>query len=335
MILVTGGTGLVGAHLLLRLVENSEAVRAIHRATSDLKGVERIFSYYTPDYKRLFKKIQWIETDLNDIVGLETAFEHVTHVYHCAAYISFHPSDYASLQKVNVEGTANIVNLCIAKNIQKLCYVSSTAAIGKANKDFLTTEESEWSEDHANVYALSKKAAEMEVWRGTQENLSVVILNPGVIIGPGFWHTGSGTLFTIAHKNRRFFPPGGTGFITVGDVVKQLISLMASPIENERYIAISENLSYEEILKQISAAFGLAAPKRKLKFWELEVLWRLDWLRSFFTSRRRSLTKNAVFSLRHPVRYDHQKIKETLQFTFEPFPEVISFACKKFLEENP
>ncbi len=334
MILVTGGTGLVGAHLLLRLVEKDLSVRAIHRASSDLKAVEKVFSYYTQDAKALFKKIEWVETDINDILGLENAFEDITHVYHCAAYISFHPGDHTKLQKINVEGTANIVNFCIAKNVKRLCYVSSIAAIGRNIHGAITNEESEWSDDHANVYALSKKAAEMEVWRGTQENLSVVILNPGVIIGPGFWDSGSGLLFKNADKNRKIYPPGGTGFITVGDVVRQLLELMDSSIENERYIAVSENLSYKDILDKIAKQFHTSGRKRKLKFWQLEVLWRLDWLRSLFTGSPRKLTKNAVFSLMHPVQYDHQKIKKALNFKFEPMDEVISFTCKKFAEEN-
>ncbi|MDB2606724.1 NAD-dependent epimerase/dehydratase family protein, partial [Zobellia sp.] len=242
MILVTGGTGLVGSHLLLKLVQTGNSVRAIHRKGSNLKRVVKVFGYYTEDAQSLFNKIDWVEADITDTPALEIAFDQITHVYHTAALISFDPTNFDILEKINTEGTANIVNLCIANSIEKLCYTSTIGAIGKSLESTMASEENEWTPREANVYGLTKQAAEMEAWRGSQEGLSVVMVNPGVIIGPGFWHSGSGDLFTVAKKGYRFYPPGGTGFITVRDVVKMMVSLMDSQITNERYIAVAENL---------------------------------------------------------------------------------------------
>ncbi len=333
MVLVTGGTGLVGAHLLLRLLEAETPVKATYRPQSNLGKVKEIFSYYSQQSEELFSKITWVETSLNDICGLETAFENVTHVYHCAALISFDPRDYTILHKINAEGTTNIVNFCIAKNIQKLCYVSSVATIGKPAHNTFANEDDEWYDDYANVYALSKWAAEMEVWRGAQENLPVVILNPGVILGPGFWDTGSGLFFTAVSKKRTHFPPGGTGFVSVKDVVRIMVGVMDSPIVNERYIAVSDNLTYKEVLEKIAVGLNVAPPKKKLPFWLLEILWRLDWFLGFF-GKKRKITKNTVLSLRHPVHYDNQKIKEALDFSFHPINEAITLCCNRFLEES-
>jgi len=182
MILVTGGTGLVGAHLLCHLIKNNYEVRAIHRKKSDLKNVEKVFGYYHENSKTLFQKIDWIVADLNDLPALEKAFEGVELVYHAAAMISFDPNNYDQLMKVNVEGTGNIVNLCIANNVKKLCYVSTIGTIGRSTNDEKVNEQSEWLNHHINVYAQSKYAAEMEVWRGGQEGLSVVMVNPGGIV---------------------------------------------------------------------------------------------------------------------------------------------------------
>ena len=335
MILVTGGTGLVGSHLLLRLLESETPLKATYRTPDNLEKVKKVFAYYTQNSVERFSKIQWVQTDLNDIVGLETAFENVTHVYHCAALISFDPRDYDALHKTNVGGTANIVNFCIAKNVEKLCYVSSVATIGKSSFKELATEEDEWNDYHANVYALSKKAAEMEVWRGAQENLSVVILNPGIIVGPGYWNTGSGTLFSISAANKNYFPPGGTGFVGVNDVVKLMIVLMHSKITHERYIAVSEHYTYEAILQKIAHYMGKTSPKRKLKFWELDLLRRLDGLRCFFTNKRRKLTKHTIYSLKNPRKYSNQKIRTALGFDFEPIDETLAFSSRQFLKEHP
>lgn len=335
MVLVTGGTGLVGSHLLLRLLESEFQVKATYRTPDNLEKVKEVFAYYTQNSVEIFSKIHWVQTDLNDILGLETAFENITHVYHSAALISFDPKDYDTLHKVNTEGTANIVNFCIAKKIKKLCYVSSVAAIGKSTSALFATEEDEWNDYNVNVYALSKRAAEMEVWRGAQEHLPVVILNPGVILGPGFWHTGSGVLFKIAAGGKRYFPPGSTGFVGVRDVVQLMMKLMHSEITNERFVVISENRTYEKVMQKIACNLNKPEAKRKLKFWELELLWRLDWLRCLFSKRRRKLTKNTVYSLKNPTNYGNAKIKTALGYTFEPLDDTLAFCSKIFREEHP
>ncbi|MCK0188849.1 NAD-dependent epimerase/dehydratase family protein [Arenibacter sp. F20364] len=335
MILVTGGTGLVGAHLLLHLLQSGATVKAIHREKSSLKEVEKVFGYYTDQSLELFQQINWIKADLNDLPALEIAFENITHVYHCAALISFNPNDYELLRTVNIEGTKNIVNLCIAKGVEKLCYTSSIAAIGRTVGNQEATEETDWNSQQSNVYAMTKMDAELEVWRGAQEGIPVVMVNPGVILGPGFWKTGTGILFSTAFKARKFYPPGGTGFITVNDVVKIMIQLMQSSITNEKYILVAEHLTYKEILDKITRAFGKPGPNRALKFWELEILRHLDWLRNIFSNKGRKLTKNSIESLRKNQLFNNGKIQEHLGYSFEALDGVIELSCRKFMEENP
>lgn len=334
MILVTGGTGLVGAHLLVALTKTEAVVRATRRADSDLKKVAQVFSYYSDDYTKQFQKIEWVVADINDIPALELAFEGITQVYHCAALISFNPKDYSKLLKINAEGTANMVNLCLAFKIKKLVYVSSIATTGKELHSDIVNEESEWTNKDANVYALTKYEAEMEVWRGSQEGLPVVIFNPGVILGPGFWNSGSGLFFKSAAKEYSYYPPGGTGFITVNDVVKLLILGMNSTIDKERFIAISENKTYKEILHAICENLKIASPTKELKLWQLQLLRRLDWIRSVLTSKQRKITGNTVKSLSENKVYDNKKLVETFNYEFQALDKTIAFSCRKFKEES-
>jgi len=334
MVLVTGGTGLVGSHLLFHLLNKGSSVRAIHRKNSDIQSVKEIFSYYKENPEALFNKIQWIEADINDIPALECAFEDVNFVYHCAALISFDPNDFNSLQNINKKGTENIVNLCIDKNIKKLCYVSSIAAIGKSITGELVNEENEWNDSFTNAYAASKHFAEMEVWRGAQEGLSMVIVNPGIIVGPGYWESGSGVLFKTVAKGMRYYFPGGTGFIAVGDVVNIMVQLMESPVKNERFIAVSENLSYKSIIETISLGFNRPSPKVGLKFWQLEFFRRMDWVLNVFIAKKRKLTKQGLRSLRHPQVYDNLKVQEELNIEYEPIQTCVAYACKKYMEAH-
>ena len=335
MILVTGGTGLVGSHLLYHLVQGQPAVRAVYRSEEKLESVRRVFSYYTQDTSLLFDKIEWVKTDLNDLPDLEKAFEDITHVYHCAALISFNPGDLPDLIRSNEIATANVVNLCIARNISKLCYVSSIAAIGKNPASIQITESNEWQNKHGNPYALTKHLAEMEVWRGSQEGIPVVIVNPGVILGPGFWETGSGKLFTTADRAPRFYPPGGTGFVTVEDVVRMMIQLMHSQIKNERFIAVGDNLSYFEILSKLGQLMNRRTPRAQIPYWLLGLLWRLDWVRHLFGAKNRKITRAQVNSFRRRVHYDSKKAIEKLDFNYQPLDEYLSFCCEKFREAYP
>ncbi len=334
MVLVTGGTGLVGAHLLLHLSKSDIPIRAIHRPESNLNRVKQVFGYYTEDAEAFFQKIEWVVADINDVPALEVAFAGVQLVYHAAALISFDPKNYARLLKVNAEGTANIVNLCISFKVQKMCYVSSIATIGGSVDGEKATEESEFSEQHTTVYARAKYAAELEVWRAAQEGLSVVIVNPGIIVGPGFWGTGSGALFTTAQKGYSFYPPGGSGFVSVQDVVRMMQLLMDSDKDQERYIAVSENLSYHSVLTALTTQLGIKPPTKQLRFWQLNILRVLDAFRSLFTRGPRKLTKNDIYSLKHRAVYDNTKIQNHLNFTFETLEAPFHFSCARFIEEN-
>lgn len=335
MVLVTGGTGLLGSHILFHLVQKGEQVKAIYRDINSIKKVERLFSYYSKENQNLFKEITWVEADILDIPSLEEAFDSVTKVYHAAAYISFDPKDWPTLRKTNVEGTTNIVNLCLDKTITKLCYASSIAAIGRSTNNKMVTEKNEWIDSEINVYAISKHRAEMEVWRGSQEGLDVVIVNPGIILGPGNWNQGSSSLFKNAAKGMRFYFPGGTGFISANDVATIMIKLMDSPLRNERYITVAKNLSYQEVFAMMSTSFGLPVPLKRIPFWALEWLWRIDWLRSHLLGKKRKLTKSTVYSLRNRQAYSHDKVKEALQYEFEGLKSCIDVTCKILKEEYP
>ena len=334
MVLVTGGTGLVGSHLLLRLAMDGTKVRAIYRTAETLEKVKKIFSYYTLEATSLFNSIDWIEGNILDIPSLEEAFSGITHVYHCAALISFNPSDFEKLERVNREGTANIVNISIATGVQKICHVSTIGTIGRSATKKKATEETEWSRQHANPYAITKYLSEMEVWRGAQENINVLIVNPGVILGPGFWESGSGSFFKIAAKGYSYYPPGGSGFVTVTDVVRIMVELMKSDIRGERYITVAKNLSFKEILNRIALSMDKEPPHKELSIRLLHIGRFLDWLRNLLTGKQRTITKSTVHGLEHPTEFDNTKIKEALGFEFENLDSTIEMSSKLFTKEH-
>jgi len=330
MVLVTGGTGLVGSHLLFELSKSQLKIRALYRTKETIENVKTVFSFYTNQVDEYFNRIEWLEADLEDLPKLETAFQGVTHVYHCAALISFDPNDYYKLRKTNVTGTANIVNLSVINAIEKLCYVSSIATLGFDSEKI--TEETTWNpEDSQSVYAMTKHEAEMEVWRGVQEGVPSVIVNPGVILGPGFFESGSGLLFKRIHKGLKHYTSGVSGYVDVKDVVKGMIYLMNSDYKNERYIMVAENISFLELTTLISKAFKRNPPKKAVSSLKLSMAWRLDWLTHQLTGKKRKLTKNLSKTLTKKSYYSSEKLLEAdVSFKFEPISAVVSEVCQIF-----
>ncbi len=331
MILVTGGTGLVGAHLLFTLIDNNEEVRAIYRETSDLNAVKKVFSYYTSKVEILFNKIDWQIADITDILSLEVVFKNIDYVYHCAAYISFNPRHFKKLKKVNVEGTANVVNYCISEKVIKLCYISSVASLGKSENKSLITEECEFNpNDRNSVYSITKHQAEMEVWRGSQEGLDAIIVQPGVIIGEGIWSSASGGIFRTIAKGLKFYTPGGIGIVDVKDVVKAMIYLTKSELKNQAYILVGENILYEKLLAKISNKLNRKAPKLLISKTLMLTFASYDWFLNKLFKTRRKLLKSTVRSLFKRSFYDASKITNTKNFSFRNLDKTIERVARNY-----
>jgi nucleoside-diphosphate-sugar epimerase len=332
MVFVTGGSGLVGSHLLLDLLRSGQQVRALCRPGSNLGRVRDLFRWYGPQAEALYEKIEWVTGDLTDLPSLDVAMDGATAVYHCGALISFDPRDRGRLLKVNQEGTRNIINLCLHKEIPRLYYTSSVATIGGTSGT--VSENDLWDPVHTNVYATSKYLAEMEVWRGGQEGLQTVIVNPGVILGPGFWSGGSGKLFSGVASGLKVAPPGGTGFVGVWDVVKAMKALGDHQCLNERFVLVTETLEYTDIFRRIGRLLGVSPPKAVLAGWQLQVLWRLDWVRSHLFGGKRRLSRALAHSLQMPVHYSSDKIVERIGFRFQPLEEVLKDCAENFRDAN-
>lgn len=337
MILVTGGTGLVGSHLLLDLTRSGERPRAIYRSRKSLEGVKKVFSYAhsKAEAERLFDQIDWIPADVTETPSLEQAFSEVTEVYHCAALISFDPSKDSQLRRTNIEGTANVVNCCIKEQVKKLCFVSSIATLDKVPGENTISETSYWNKelDH-DMYAITKYGAEMEVWRASQEGVPVVIVNPGIIIGPGYWNSGSGQIFKKVDKGLDYHFPKVTGFVGVEDVVKPMRQLMASNVKNEQFVLVSENISFEKLLREVAGSLQKKAPSKKLKPWMIYLGWIWQEFTGFFFGKERQLNKKSAKSLFQQDFYSNEKVRETLNYTFEPVTEVVRRTGNIFRKET-
>jgi dihydroflavonol-4-reductase len=331
MILVTGATGLVGSHLLVKLLQEEKEVKALFRTEKKIEAVKNVFQHKKSIH--LFEKINWIKGDITDVPTLNIAFENITHVYHCAALISFDPNDEEVLRKVNIEGTANVVNCCIDFGIKKLCHVSSIAALGDTREyEYSITEETEWNPEKLHGdYAISKYGSETEVWRAQQEGVDVVIVNPGVIFGYGFPTQGSGIIINKVKNGLLFYTKGKTGIIAVEDVVNCMTELMNSTITGKQFCLVSENKSLEQILITIATGLNVKKPSLYASKLLTSIAWRLDWFISLITFRKRKFTRATAKSSHSLDIYENSLVKKELNYTFLEMEPYLINLSKEFL----
>jgi len=319
MIFVTGGAGLVGSALLKQLLQQNEgAIKALYRSSMPL--------LLTEEEK---KRITWIKGDVLDTGLVDDAMKGCRHVYHCAAVVSYHSGRRAQMYKINIEGTANMVNIALENNVEKFVHVSSVAAIGRIRKGEHVTEKTEWTEETNNShYGKTKYLSELEVWRAISEGLNAVIVNPSVILGESNWENGSVAIFKKIWEGFPWYTNGGTGFVDAKDVANAMIQLMHSDISAERFLLSNEHLTFQQLFTKIANRFGKNPPQRFAKPWMGEIVWRLEAMKAMFSNKEPLLTRETAGTAQSTTFFDSSKIKNALpDFQFTPVDESIERTC--------
>ncbi len=322
-ILITGGTGFLGSYIIKQLVEKNYAVRAIRRGNKLPTWIS----------KEITDKVEWVEGDILDVVALQDAMEGVDTVIHSAAIVSFLRKDREQMYQVNVEGTANVVNMALEKNVSRLVHISSVAALGRTAGGGHVNEEKKWEESKVNThYAKSKFKAELQVWRGVSEGLDAVILNPSTILGFGDWHSSSCAIFKQVYEGFNWYTPGINGFVDVEDVAKAVIHCMESDISEQRFIINGDTWPFKKLQDTIADNFKKKRPGRKTTPFLLAIAWRLEKVKSLLTGKKPLLTKESARVAQSQTFFENDKILKALPgFSFTPLEETIENACKKYL----
>ncbi len=332
MVLVTGATGILGRVIVLELLKRGKNVRATKRKSSNLKEVKDSFKFYTENHPDFFDKIDWVDVNFEDISSLQNILVGVEEVYHCAAKVSFHPTDRKKMYHTNIDGTKNLLFACEDSSVKKFLFVSSIAVLDGLNEKGEMDENSDFnSKLEHSAYAKSKHFSEMEVWRASAEGLNTVIINPGMIIGSGNWKESSGMIFENFEKSYTF--SGGTSYVDVRDVAKIAVDLMEKNIFAERFILISENKKYAEMGSLVRQKLGKSTPKivskSLLNFGRM-----LNFLLGWLIPALKMANKTNIESITTFSNISNQKIKEKLDYQFIPVEESLDFHLKNYLSEK-
>ncbi len=324
-VLLTGATGFLGSYLLKELLSAGYTdLRALRRSSSTLdllRGVEG--------------KVAWCEGDVTDIDFLAEAMQGVDVVFHAAALVSFLPKDKKGLYRINVGGTAHVVNAALAAGVKDFIHVSSTAALGRSRQGVGITEDAVWEDAPYNThYAHSKYLAELEVWRGQEEGLRVAVVNPAVILGVGRPEEGTMRFFSRVKKGMTFYPPGATGFVDVRDVARFMRLVYETGRRGERFILSAENLTYKKFFELIAASLGVHPPFRRVTPFLKELAWRLEWLRAKMLFREPFLTRETAHTAMSTWLYDNRRSLTVAGFRYRPVEESIAETARHFLKSE-
>ncbi len=330
-IFITGATGLVGSHLLIELLKKDFSILALYRSNRSLEKVKDLFKLY--DLPELFEQIDWVKGDILETDLLDEVLSEVDYIVHAAAKISFSPKDKEKMYRVNVKGTELLVNLALKHGIEYFLHVSSVAALGGNEK--IKSEKSIWSWNipHSD-YGGSKFSAEMEVWRGFQEGLKGGIVNPSIIIGPGFWRNSFGLVVDkVYRKKMYFYTEGVNGYVDVRDVINIMLRLLEENIHGERFVLNAGHASFKEITYRLAEFLKVEPPKWKLTPSVMYPARYLINLYGYLSGKGKLVDKKSVSSLFEDMYYDNQKVLNTFGYQFIPIEKSLENIARMYLKK--
>lgn len=332
MNLVTGASGLLGMHIVAELISKGQPVKALVRQQSDLTPLKEVFSFY--GIEKELSKINFVFGDVLDTDSLLNAIDSGDTVYHAAAIVSYHSADRKKMYITNVKGTANVVNVALEKGAKRIVQISSIAAL-KRRFDGLVSEEGDWENNDLNThYGITKHLSELEIWRGIQEGIDGVILNPGFIIGPADFSRSSSSIFSKLNEGFSYYPPGGTGFVGVKDVAQLAVVVANQGKSGERYVAVSENLSMKELFQDVAKELEVQVPSKEAMPWMLQAARIAEWIKEKFTGKKALVTHETVKNASIRFHYSNQKVKDAFQFEFSPIHDAVVETARFYRKQH-
>jgi dihydroflavonol-4-reductase len=255
-VLVTGGTGFVGANLVRELLADGRTVRVLARKGGDRTALEGC-------------AVEIAEGDLLDPSSLKAAVTGVKRVYHVAADYRLWARDARELYRANVDGTRHILSAAAEGGAERIIYTSTVGALG-IPKDGSPGDETSpvGLEDMVGPYKASKFLAERvaEEWAG--RGAPIVIVNPSAPLGP--WDvkpTPTGQMVVDFLRGKMLGSiDTGLNIVHVRDVARGHILAADRGRVGQKYVLGNQNLSLIEIFRALAGLTGLPPPRFRVPY---------------------------------------------------------------------
>ena len=325
MVLVTGGTGFIGSHVVRELILRNMRVRVLLRKKAVTKNIQGL-------------PIEVAYGDLLHLDSLRSALRGVKHVFHVAALFSFWPARKDFIFKVNVDGTRNLMEAAMQEGVNRVIYTSTVAAIG-ATRDPSSPVKEEWEFNLGftkDPYVLSKKAAEEVVMEYVRKGLDVVIVNPSGAIGPGdIRPTPTGRLLlSFLNGELPGYIHGGGNLADVRDIARGHLLAFERGRPGQRYILGGENLFIHETLHLFSKATGLSAPRLRIPYPVAWLYALYEEVYSFVFRREPLLTRATLRGSRFYLFCSSEKAEKELGYKRSDLTPAVKEAASWFLRNG-
>ncbi|MDR7128663.1 nucleoside-diphosphate-sugar epimerase [Algoriphagus sp. 4150] len=314
-ILITGITGLFGSYLAKEFASLGE-IHGFRRIDSSSRLLEGVGF-----------PIIWHEGELSDIESLEESLEGMDLVVHAAGKVSFDAHDEESLHRTNVDGTTNLVNAMLNTGVKKLVHVSSVAAIGRSPELLQLDENFKWVESPLNTdYGVSKYLAELEAWRGEQEGLDLLVVNPSILLGRISDARSSSDIYHYVLEENSYYPKGDLNYIDVRDAAGQVRELVEKEAWGERFILNKEQISYREFFEKMAAVFGKKAPSKPVSPIMLRAAVFFNAIFRKIGLSKSPLNKKTAMISQQKVFFDNTKVNKLLGSSYRSLDETLNWS---------
>lgn len=323
MIAITGATGHIGNVLVRELLAKGyKDIRVLVFPKENMAPLEGL-------------PVEKVFGDITNLDSLIEAFKGADVVYHLAAIISILPGKNKLLNKVNVEGTKNVIEACKKNGVRRLVYTSSIHALFVEPPPKVIDETLPFDpENIIGEYAQSKVRATQEAIKASKEGLDTVIVCPTGVLGPyDFRPSETGQLMIdFARKKLRFYIDGNQDFADVRDTAAGIILACEKGKNGEVYILSGETISVENLLNNVKEVMGFKSLPVKIPIFFAKIA---SWFTSLYyiiTNTKPALTPYSIYVLTYKAFANDAKARQELGYTSRPLNKSIKETINWFKE---
>jgi dihydroflavonol-4-reductase len=294
-IVVTGGAGFIGSHLVRRLVEQGEAVRVV-----ELPGA-------AVDHLPL-DRIQVVRADIRDRATVAKALHHCREVYHLAANPNLWAQQRGVFRQVNYLGTVNVLDAALEAGARRIVHTSTESILTRARQTgAIGRDQQVQLDDVVGPYCRSKLLAERHAFARAGKGAPVIVVSPTLPVGPGDLGRSPPTQMVLdfCRGRRKEYVDASLNLIDVRDVAEGMVRAMAHGVPGRRYLLGHENLSIREVFRLLARLTGLPEPHRRIPYAvALAAAYVSEWLADVMLHRRPAATVTGVKLTQRVMHFD-------------------------------